>query len=172
MNKATHIKRSSHRIVMLVNIQTLLHVCEIHSFIMTHACNIRDHLILYYTILKSDVFYVWKHNYVFSHESVRFHLLLHGQGCQLQHMRWTLSANVFIELLSIDWWNKLLTSQHMFLICWIYLILNHMFSVLNDYEGLQESFLCGSQTIWFLALRAVAILSWGDERHFNPFFFF
>lgn len=138
---------------------------------MTHACNIRDHLILYYTILKSDVFYVSKHNYVFSHESVRFHLLLHGQGCQLQHMRWTLSANVFIELLSIDWWNKLLTSQHMFLICWIYLILNHMFSVLNDYEGLQESFLCGSQTIWFyncmfLALGPVVILSWGDERHF------
>lgn len=90
----------------------------IHSFIMTHACSIRDHLILYYLN-------------VFSYESVWFNLLLHRQSCQLQHMRWTLSANMFIELLSIDWWNKLLTSQHMFLICWIYLILNHMFCACN-----------------------------------------
>lgn len=122
-------------------------------------------------------FYVWKHNDVFSHESVRFNLLLHRQSCQLQHMRWTLSANMFIELLSIDWWNKLLTSQHMFLICWIYLILNHMFSALNDYECLQQSILCRSQTICFynctfLALGAVVNLSWGGWDAFFPMWYY
>lgn len=114
----------------------------IHSFIMTHACNIRDHLILFYFILSENTM-------MFLAMKVSDFIFYYMDRVVSWNMRWTLSANMFIELLSIDWWNKLLTSQHMFLICWIYLILNHMFSALNYYECLQQSVLCRSQTICF-----------------------